>query len=445
MKPLVVLEPLRCDYRWASDRLHGFVIDGMRANAREYRKAGVTYYPYVEPRPGAGSGLLEAFSSRAAVVITDDFPCFFLPRMVEAASQRVEVLLESVDSNGLLPQRSTDRAYPTAYAFRRHLQRVLPEYLGAFPSPTPLAEVAHVGSPWAPRTNWQERWPSAALEEESARLVSRLPIDHTVGIVGTPGGSTAGAEALALFVSHVLDSYAEKRNHPDLDATSHLSPYLHFGHVSPHQAFEALAERFTWSPLDLAPTTSGSRSGWWGMPESAEAFLDQIVTWRELGYNMCVHRPDYDQYDSLPDWARQTLGAHAGDPRQHQYSLSAFEQAHTHAELWNAAQTQLVRDGAMHNYLRMVWGKKILEWSPSPSEALDVMIELNNKYALDGRNPNSYSGIFWTLGRYDRPWGPERPIFGKIRFMSLANTRRKVNVREYLQRYGSDQGQLDLE
>jgi deoxyribodipyrimidine photo-lyase len=167
---------------------------------------------------------------------------------------------------------------------------------------------------------------------------------------------------------------------------------------------------------------------------SAEAFLDQIVTWRELGLNISARRPDYDQFGSLPRWAVSTLDAHAGDPRPHTYTLEQFAAAATHDPLWNAAQRQLVSDGRIHNYLRMLWGKKILEWTASPRDALAVMIELNNRFALDGRDPNSYSGIFWVLGRYDRPW-PERPIFGTVRYMTSASTAKKLRVKEYLRRY----------
>ncbi len=174
-----------------------------------------------------------------------------------------------------------------------------------------------------------------------------------------------------------------------------------------------------------------------GMSEPAEAFLDQFITWRELGYNFSSQREDYDQYDSLPDWAKKTLAKHARDHRPTVYSHDEFAAAATHDPLWNAAQRQLLSEGRLHNYLRMLWGKKILEWSPTPEEALATMIELNNKYAIDGRNPNSYSGIFWILGRFDRPWGPERPIFGTVRYMSSDNTARKFDVRPYLAKYGA--------
>jgi deoxyribodipyrimidine photo-lyase len=181
-----------------------------------------------------------------------------------------------------------------------------------------------------------------------------------------------------------------------------------------------------WSPDKLSKKPTGSREGWWGASPAAEAFLDQLVTWREVGYNFASHREDYDRYESLPDWAQKTLATHARDHRTKVYSLDEFAAGATHDRLWNAAQNQLREHGRLHNYLRMLWGKKILEWTVSPQEALQVMITLNDKYAVDGRDPNSYSGIFWVLGRYDRAWGPERKIFGKVRYMSSENTARKV-------------------
>jgi deoxyribodipyrimidine photo-lyase len=196
-----------------------------------------------------------------------------------------------------------------------------------------------------------------------------------------------------------------------------------------------VAEREAWSPTSVTPGGKGARSGWWGTSAPAEAFLDQLVTWRELGYVFCHRRPDHARYDSLPDWCRATLAEHESDPRPHLYDLDAFDAADTHDDLWNAAQNQLRHEGRIHNYLRMLWGKKILHWSESPRAALEVMIELNNRYAVDGRDPNSYSGIFWVLGRFDRAWGPERPVFGKVRYMASANTRRKLRVGAYLERW----------
>ena len=434
-KPLLVLEPLRCGYAWASVRLHAFVLRWMSDNAAAFGRAGVTYYPYVEPSPGEGKGLLEALSARACVAVTDEFPCFFLPRMVASAAGRVGVLLEQVDSNGLLPLRAAPRAFTTAYAFRRFLQKELPAHLLAAPRAEPLGRGAPARAAVVPGEILR-RWPPAdpgAIRDP--RHSEGLPLDRSVPPAPNPGGTPAGTARLDRFVERDLGRYALDRNDLDAEATSGLSPYLHFGNVSAHQAFQAVASRESWDPGRISPKGRGAREGWWGMSAAAEAFLDQLVTWRELGFNACAHDPGYATFESLPSWARETLAKHAGDARPHLYSPEEFGRAETHDPLWNAAQRQLLREGRIHNYLRMLWGKKILEWSPSPGEALDVMVELNNRHALDGRDPNSYSGILWVLGKYDRPWGPSRPVFGSVRYMSSQSAARKLDVRGYLRRY----------
>jgi len=436
-KPLLVLEALRCGYPWASDRLHYFVVQGMADNARRLEGRAATYYPYLERQAGAGRGLVAALAARACVVVGDDFPCFFLPRMAAAAARQIPVRFELVDSNGLLPMRAADKVFARAFDFRRFLQRELREHLIDFPKADPLQNVSLPRLDTLP-DEVRKRWPPAEaidLAADSASM-NNFPIDHSVAIAPTCGGAVAAEKRLANFLDLQLPKYDELRNHPDEAATSGLSPYLHFGHLSAHEAFVELTRRENWSLAKLAEKVTGSSHDWWGVGASAEAFLDQLVNWRELGFNLCSQCDDYDRYESLPDWARQTLAEHADDPRETIYFLAQFEHARTHDPLWNAAQRQLVREGRIHNYLRMLWGKKILEWSATPQEALTTMIELNNKYALDGRDPNSYSGIFWILGRYDRAWGPERPIFGKIRYMSSENTARKLRLREYLEKYG---------
>ncbi len=250
------------------------------------------------------------------------------------------------------------------------------------------------------------------------------------------GGPGAAGRLLDRFLDGGLPRYAEDRNDPSLGGGSGLSPYLHFGHISTHQVFAAVADREDWTPARLSSDTSGSRAGWWGMGASAEAFLDQIVTWRELGFNMAWQRDDTEKYGSLPGWAQETLAAHAGDERPYLYTARQLDAADTHDEVWNAAQRQLRQEGIIHNYMRMLWGKKILQWTPSPKKALAIMLDLNNRYALDGRDPNSASGIFWCLGRYDRPWGPERPVFGTVRYMTSDSTRRKFRLGPYLERFG---------
>ncbi len=431
-RPLLVLEALRCDYPWASDRFHAFVLAGMQANAARFAAAGVAYHPYVEPDRGAGKGQLAALAARACLVVTDDYPCFFLPRM-QAAAAALPVCVERVDGNGIIPLRATEIVFPTAYAFRRFIQKRCREHLESRPRADPLArlELPHAPVP----KDILARWPAAAPEllAGDPAALARLPIDHAVAPCGS-GGSQAAGRALRRFLADGLANYGE-RNDPTAAITSGLSPYLHFGHIGAHEVLAAVLRREDWSPARLAPTASGGREGWWGVSPVAEGFLDQLVTWRELGFNMCHHRPDFAEYESLPPWARKTLADHADDPRDPLYTPAQLEAAATHDPLWNAAQRQLMREGTIHNYMRMLWGKKILEWSATPQAALELLTHLNNKYALDGRDPNSYSGIAWVLGRYDRPWGPERPVYGKIRYMSSDNTARKLRVGEYLARY----------
>jgi deoxyribodipyrimidine photo-lyase len=431
-KPLLVFEALQVDHEWASARFHQFVIDGMRDNAAAFQAAKVRYYPYLERSRGESNGLLAALAANAAVVVTDEFPCFFLPRLVAAAAAAVDVALEAVDSNGVLPLRATTQVFPTAYAFRRVLQKELPSHLQHRPLTDPLAH--------APRTTLATlpaevppAWPHALEWLDAGGNVQALPIDRRVRAVRARGGAAAARQRLAEFLAIDFPRLASGRNHPDEDLSSRLSPYLHWGHLSVHDVFDALMAREGWLG-HLPSKATGAKEGWWGISAAAEAFLDELITWRELGYNLTSKQDDYDLFESLPPWALRSLELHESDEREFVYELAEFERAQTHDPLWNAAQRQLVTEGRIHNYLRMLWGKKILEWSATPREALATMIELNNKYALDGRNPNSYSGIFWVLGRYDRPW-PERPVFGVIRYMSSENTARKMRVKEYVRKF----------
>ncbi len=436
-RPLVVLETLSCDAPYASDRLHRFVLDGMAANARALAGRPVVYHPYVETVPGAVEELLTALAERASLVVTDDFPTAYPQKKVASAGERLSVRLVAVDGNGLLPLRAADRPFATAYAFRRFLQKTLPAHLSEMPVDDPLARL-----PLLPPTPLPEeiveRWPAVdpLLLYGVPEPLAALPIDHTVPPTQTRGGQDEAAAKLDAFISNGLPRYLAERNHPDSDVGSGLAPYLHYGHIGAHEVFRAIVDSEEWVPPDLSPRADGRRAGWWGMAPDTEEFLDQLVTWRELGYNNATFRSDFLELSSLPAWAQNTLAAHAHDPRRYCYSFDELRTAATHDPLWNAAQHQLLRDGTIHNYLRMLWGKKILEWSPSPQAALDTMLELNDRFALDGRDPNSGTGILWCLGRHDRPWGPIRPVFGSVRTMSSDNTRRKVRLTEYLQRYG---------
>lgn len=435
-KPLVILECLSCDVPYASDRLHRFVLDGMVANARALAGKPVLYYPFVSRSKGDDRGLLPELARTSCLVVSDDYPAFIIPKLLAAAARELPVRLEVIDGNGLLPMRLADRAYPTAYAFRRFLQKTLPRNLYSAPSPDPLAESC-LAPPRELAHDIVARWPATKLVSLCRpAALSRLPIDHSVTPAAVSGGADAARTCLEDFINSKLSRYTALRNHPDEQVTSGLSAYLHFGQICSHAIFAAICAHENWTPDRLGLKASGRRAGWWGMSENAEAFLDQLITWRELGYNMCTFASNYREYRSLPEWAIRTLDNHCCDHRPYIYNLENLDNRQTHDPLWNAAQRQLQTEGTMHNYLRMLWGKKILEWSPSPQAALQAMIELNDRYALDGRDPNSYSGIFWCLGRYDRPWGPIRPIFGSVRYMSSENTQRKLRLKAYLNMWG---------
>ena len=431
-RPLLVLEPLNAGYPFASDRLHAFVLDGMRVNRDACAAHGITYYPYMEKAGGDGRGLLASLSERAVVVVADSYPAFIAPALVAAGAAQCRSRLESVDSNGLIPIRDHGRAFPTARGYRGFVQRTLRQYLTEFPAESPLA--AAVGTRARIPEAVAARWPPVDLEVSNARLTASLPIDHDVRPVEPQGGAQAARLALDEFVSARLARYATHHNDADADVTSRLSPYLHFGHLSAHEIFEATMTHERWTSRKLAPVRSGARDGWWRTSSGAEHFLEQLVVWRELAFNGAMWTEGFDTYETLPAWARATLEAHLDDPRPHIYSIEQLEAADTHDPVWNAAQNQLRTEGWFHGYMRMVWGKKILEWSRHPKEALAHMEYLMNKYSLDGRDPVSYLNFGWVLGRYDRPWF-ERPIFGTVRYMTSESARRKFKLKAYLAKY----------
>ncbi len=436
-KPLVVFEAIRMNYRWASDRFHQFILDGMADNAAAFQSTNAKYYAYVETVSNEGKGLLEALAHCANVIVTDDYPCFFHPALYERIASKWNCAIELVDSNTIVPMRCTDRTFTVAHSYRRFMQKELFQGMPDFPEQNPLENLSGPKLGTLP-TKILNSWPvwdsKKALKELKSVLLSSLSIDHSVAPSRERGGPNQASNVLNRFIEERLECYSEARNEPEQEGSSWLSPYLHFGHISPHEIFERVAGATKWSPKKIGKP-NGKMDGFWNMGANAEAFMDQLMTWREIGFNMCWRERHYDRFESLPGWAQKTLDEHATDERPITYDLEAFERAMTHDPLWNAAQTQLVREGRIHNYLRMLWGKKILHWSKSPREALRIMIELNNKYALDGRDPNSYSGIFWVLGRYDRAWGPERPIFGKIRYMTSESTQNKYHVKQYIKRY----------
>jgi deoxyribodipyrimidine photo-lyase len=437
-RPLLILEALRCHYRWACDRFHQFVLDGMVANSQKAAASQASYCAYVEPQIHHASGLMESLAKDACAIVTDDYPCFFHPVLTNRIASRWECAVEAVDSNTIIPMRQADRTFTVAHSYRRAMQKVIYAGLPDFPEVSPLERLCTERLTSLP-ARYKSQWGlslSTSPKDLSRINLKKIEIDHSVEPV-RPGGAIEAHKTLDRFIQSRIASYSSDRNEPEMEGSSGLAPYLHFGHISPHEIFLAIAKTSQWT-LDKLSKPNGKMDGYWNMGPNAEAFMDQLMTWREIGFNMCCRERNFDRYESLPSWAIQTLDEHRNDPRQFLYSLEEFESAQTHDPLWNAAQRQLVREGRIHNYLRMLWGKKILNWSKSPEDALHTMVQLNNKYALDGRDPNSYSGIFWVLGRYDRAWGPERPIFGKVRYMTSESTQNKYSVKQYIQKYSAE-------
>ena len=433
-KPLLVFEPLTVGYAHASDRLHRFVIDGMCDNEESLRECNALYYPYIEPRKRAGRGLIEALAARACVVVSDDWPSFFVPKLQQAKAHRFPVRFEVVDGNGLLPLRATQRVFSTAASFRIFLRKNLEPHLKEVPLENPLRREYFPPLPRLPR-EIEERWPNAArrLLDGDPEALRALPIDHSVPPTKLRGGQVAAMKRLRLFVRERLQDYEVRRDSPQIDGTSKLSPYLHFGHLCTAQIFRELARHERKSEgARLEPSRS-----LFGFSHQAEAFLDELVTWREVGFNMSSKREDAAEYESLPDWAKRTLDAHRSDPRPKLQSRMALEHGTTPDPVYNAAQRQLLSEGWFHNVMRMIWGKKILEYSASPEAALQTIMELMNRYSLDGRDPNSISGAFWVFGRYDRPWGPERKIFGKVRYMTSDTSQKLRRYSDYLDLYSA--------
>lgn len=441
--PLLIYEAIGVQNRWGSDRFVHFMLDGVMETAHECKARGVAYFPYLEPEKGASKGLIEALAGDAAVVISDEYPVYVVKSLNRYMRSKSPVPFITVDSNGIIPLGITEKAPYSAYTFRRVMQRHFVEAYTRAPKEDPLAELVNRENPlhgWEGASRWSS---GECYFSDPEAFVASLPIDHSVGKLAIRGTRAAGLEVMRTFIDRKLMAYGTDRSHPDLDTASGLSPWLHFGKVSEHEVVKAALERQPsgWS-LDAIRFADGKRDGYFGGEPSIESFLDEVITWREVGFHYCHHTPNYDKFDSLPDWAIATLDEHAKDERPVIYTYDQLENAQTHDEVWNAAQRQLREEGIIQNYLRMLWGKKILEWTPDPRTALAWMIELNNKWAIDGRDPNSYSGMFWCLGRFDRPWAPQRPIFGQIRYMSTDSTMKKLKLKNYLTRYGSQSSLL---
>lgn len=399
-KPVVVFFQLLGSAHHANLRHYEFMRRGLAELPRALRQRQVGF---VLRRYPEHDFLRFCSEIEPCLVIGDENPL----RQAEQAKARVAGALRvpfwTVDADVIVPTRLLGKEHYAARTIRPKIHELLPKFLK--PITNPIA-----------RVRWRAHANLASLEPDD-RLLENLPLDRSIGAVSAfSGGSTAAKSALKRFIAARLDGYAARRNQPELDGTSQLSPYLHFGHIGAHAV--ALAVRGAAAPA-----------------ADRKAFLEEFIVRRELAINFVRYNPNYDSVDAGEPWADRSLRAHALDARQFFYTEKRLENAETHDPLWNAAQKQMVLTGWMHGYLRMYWAKKILEWSRSPAEAFHIAVRLNDRYELDGRDPNGYAGIAWAIvGKHDRAWGPERPVYGKIRYMSYDSTSRKFDSRAYIAR-----------
>ena len=396
-RPLVVVFCLVPDYPGANIRHYGFMLKGLQEVEHNLQKLEIPFILLPGNPPETLARYLKKI--KGAFLVTDFDPLRIKRFWQNDVAASMEGSFYVVDGHNIVPcwHASPKQEYG-AYTLRPKLKKLLPGFLCDFP-----AIVSHsVGSKKisAAPVDWQKMY--------------RYVRDHSVQEVDwLMPGETAARVSAERFVKEGLQKYIQNRNDPNLDGQSNISPYLHFGHVAPQR---------------VALLVNGSKI----YAEAKEAFLEELIIRRELADNFCYYNENYDRFEGFPNWARKTLDEHRADKREYQYSRETFEQGKTHDELWNAAQHQMVEWGKMHGYLRMYWAKKILEWSASPEQALRTAVCLNDKYELDGRDPNGYTGIAWSMGGvHDRAW-KERTVLGKVRYMSYAGCVRKFDVKQYI-------------
>ena len=399
-KPVVAFFGLHAFIERANLRHYRFLVEGLPELAEGLARRGVGFVLRRSPDHALLPFLDEV---KPALVVGDENPL----RQTEGWRQRMagalRVPLWTVDADVIVPSALLLKEQYAARTIRPRIHARLSEFLL---------------TPRGPRAAVAWRMPRGLTRlRPSLAVLDGFPCDRSVGPVsGVKGGRTEGLRRLRAFVRRRLDAYDEDRNHPERDGTSGISPYLHFGQLGPREVARAVSD------------AEGSHPG-------TDAFLEQLIVRRELAVNFVTFNPRYDSLDACEPWALRTLRRHARDRRPVLYTADQLEAAETHDPLWNTAQRQMVETGWMHGYVRMYWAKKILEWTRRPDEAFDLAVVLNDRYLLDGRDPNGYANIAWAIGgKHDRPW-PERPVTGTIRWMSFASTSRKFNAREYIDRW----------
>lgn len=393
--PLAVIFCLVPEFLNATIRQYAFMLKGLQEVESDLARFNIPFFLLT----GSPENELPSFikSHKVGALITDFDPLRIKREWKTSLLSQIAIPAYEVDAHNIVPCRlASPKQEYGAHTFRPKIHRLLPEFMDEFP------ELKKHQIKWngkAPAIDWEKAERSIQVDRSITQVDWVKP------------GEKAVHSVLCQFIDEKLEHYPVQRNDPTLDGQSNLSPYLHFGQIS--------AQR-----IALEVGKSGIDS-----PE----FLEELIVRRELADNFCYYNPAYDSIDSFPDWARHTLDEHRGDPRAEIYTLEELEHAKTYDPLWNASQREMMIRGKMHGYMRMYWAKKILEWTASPEEALKTCIYLNDRYELDGRDPNGYTGIAWSIGGvHDRAWA-SRPVFGKIRYMSYDGCARKFDANRYIQ------------
>ncbi len=399
--PLVVVFGLTDNYLNANARHYRFMLEGLRETQAELAQHGILMVV------GRGNPDEVAFraSLYAALIVCDRGYLRHQKAWRENVARWAQCLVIEVETDVIIPvEVVSDKAEYAARTIRPKIKRHLPDYLTA------------LSHEWPTNSSLDIKMYSLAISNLE-KVLDVLLIDDRISTVSTflKGGSKTAQRRFRQFIAKGLPQYERHGNQPQTDDISFMSPYLHFGQISP-----------LWLALTVSKTGAA-------LADARDAYLEQLIVRRELAMNFVNFNPNYDQFDCLPPWAQKTLAEHAHDPRAHIYSREDLEKAQTHDVYWNAAMQEMKCTGFMHNYMRMYWGKKVLEWSRTPREAFDNLIAMNNKYFLDGRDPNSYAGAAWIFGLHDRAWA-ERSVFGKVRYMAASGLERKCDIKAYVRK-----------
>ncbi|MFC1781225.1 deoxyribodipyrimidine photo-lyase [Planctomycetota bacterium] len=396
-KPVLVFFGITENFPGANLRHYYFMLEGLRKVRQTLEAKGIQMVIRLQ---SPDTGAIE-LADKAAMVIVDAGQLRIQRQWRQNTAINVKCPLYEVETNLIVPiEEASDKENFSAGTLRPRINRQLGKYILPLKHTKPEQDSMGI------------KFKSFRLENID-KAVSKLDIDKSVGKADSfRGGTDQARRRLRKFLKNKLDKFHLMRNDPCADYVSNMSPYLHFGQIS---------------PLYIALEASKTKS------PGSDAYLEELIVRRELSHNFVYYNYKYDTFACLPAWAKRTLNFHRRDKREYLYTKVEFENAKTHDPYWNAAQKEMVLTGKMHGYMRMYWGKKILEWSINPQTAFKIALELNNKYELDGRDPNAFAGVAWCFGKHDRAWG-ERPVFGKIRYMNAAGLKRKFNADAYVEK-----------